>query len=108
MQTIGGDEFILDKECIILLYCNKNTWGDAENHYDLMHPIPQQICKGKTYDRRSDNEQTISEQHKKSQVNGKQHQTNIGDDNSERNEFENEEFNGPKEDKNTQGLYRRA
>eukprot|EP00972_Heterocapsa_arctica_P093067 13727657-Heterocapsa_arctica.AAC.1 len=53
MQTIDGDEFILDKECIILLYCNKNKRGDAENHYDLMYPIPQQVHKGKTYNRRS-------------------------------------------------------
>eukprot|EP00972_Heterocapsa_arctica_P040268 5933413-Heterocapsa_arctica.AAC.1 len=23
MQTVNGDDFMLDKECIILLYCNK-------------------------------------------------------------------------------------
>eukprot|EP00972_Heterocapsa_arctica_P018077 2670991-Heterocapsa_arctica.AAC.1 len=39
MQTIDGDEFISDKECVRLLYCNKNKWGDAGNHYDLMHPM---------------------------------------------------------------------
>eukprot|EP00972_Heterocapsa_arctica_P063839 9419090-Heterocapsa_arctica.AAC.1 len=39
MQTIDGAEFISDKECIILLYCNNNKWGDAGNHYDLMHPM---------------------------------------------------------------------
>eukprot|EP00972_Heterocapsa_arctica_P063619 9389052-Heterocapsa_arctica.AAC.1 len=58
-QIVDGDEFMLDKEVIILLYCNQNNWGDVENHYDLMHPIPQQICKGKTYERRSDEEQQI-------------------------------------------------
>eukprot|EP00972_Heterocapsa_arctica_P024423 3603939-Heterocapsa_arctica.AAC.1 len=42
MQTIDGDEFILDKECVRLLYCNKSKWGDTENHYDLMHPTIQQ------------------------------------------------------------------
>eukprot|EP00972_Heterocapsa_arctica_P040771 6007006-Heterocapsa_arctica.AAC.1 len=28
-----------DKECIILLYCNKGRWGEQPNHYDLMRPI---------------------------------------------------------------------
>eukprot|EP00972_Heterocapsa_arctica_P095825 14136836-Heterocapsa_arctica.AAC.1 len=52
MQTIDGDEFISDKECIRLLYCNKSNWGDTENHYDLMHPIVQQTCHTKRYSRR--------------------------------------------------------
>eukprot|EP00972_Heterocapsa_arctica_P071811 10607032-Heterocapsa_arctica.AAC.1 len=26
-QTIDGDEFTHDKECIRLLFCNKNKWG---------------------------------------------------------------------------------
>eukprot|EP00972_Heterocapsa_arctica_P004977 736538-Heterocapsa_arctica.AAC.1 len=47
MQTIDGDEFILEKECIRLLYCNKIKWGDTGNHYDRMQPMIQQICKGK-------------------------------------------------------------
>eukprot|EP00972_Heterocapsa_arctica_P108812 16021865-Heterocapsa_arctica.AAC.1 len=42
MQTIDGDEFTQDKECIILLYCNKSRWGETKNNYDLMHPIVQQ------------------------------------------------------------------
>eukprot|EP00972_Heterocapsa_arctica_P081343 11989410-Heterocapsa_arctica.AAC.1 len=42
-QTIDGDEFILDKECMRLLYCTKSKWGDTENHHDLMHPTIQQI-----------------------------------------------------------------
>eukprot|EP00972_Heterocapsa_arctica_P035648 5246181-Heterocapsa_arctica.AAC.1 len=27
MQTIDGDKFIIYKECIRLLYCNKSKWG---------------------------------------------------------------------------------
>eukprot|EP00972_Heterocapsa_arctica_P099361 14662848-Heterocapsa_arctica.AAC.1 len=57
MQTIDGDEFIIDKECIVLLYCNKSKWGDTENHYDLMHPIVQQTGHTKRYSRRSDLQQ---------------------------------------------------
>eukprot|EP00972_Heterocapsa_arctica_P019761 2913856-Heterocapsa_arctica.AAC.1 len=57
MQTIDGDEFILDKECIILLYCNKSKWGDTETYYDLMHPTIQQTCNTKTYSRRSELQQ---------------------------------------------------
>eukprot|EP00972_Heterocapsa_arctica_P015429 2273471-Heterocapsa_arctica.AAC.1 len=47
----------VDKECISLLYCNKNNWGDTENHYDLMHPSFQQTCHTKRYSRRSDLQQ---------------------------------------------------
>eukprot|EP00972_Heterocapsa_arctica_P110108 16212974-Heterocapsa_arctica.AAC.1 len=57
MQTIDGDEFILDKECIRLLYCNKSKWGDTANQYDLTHPTIQQICKIKTYFRTSELQQ---------------------------------------------------
>eukprot|EP00972_Heterocapsa_arctica_P085555 12610734-Heterocapsa_arctica.AAC.1 len=79
MQTIDGDEFMADKACIRLLYCNKNKWGDAENHYDLMHPIPQHICKGKAYDRRSESDQCIYEQNKNMHPD-EQRQTKINDD----------------------------
>eukprot|EP00972_Heterocapsa_arctica_P087470 12900177-Heterocapsa_arctica.AAC.1 len=68
MQTIDGDGFITDKECIRLLYCNKSKCGDIENHYDLMHPILQQTCKSKAYDRRSESEQIIHEQTNKVQL----------------------------------------
>eukprot|EP00972_Heterocapsa_arctica_P051177 7522968-Heterocapsa_arctica.AAC.1 len=57
MQTIDGDEFILDKECIRLLYGNKGKWVDTENHYDLMHPTIQQTCKTNNYLRRNDSQQ---------------------------------------------------
>eukprot|EP00972_Heterocapsa_arctica_P113682 16438495-Heterocapsa_arctica.AAC.1 len=66
----------------------KNIWGDAENHYDLMHPIPPQVCKGKTYDRRSDEEQIMFEQNKRSQT--------------KRDDDDKGYFNGPKEDQTTQ------
>eukprot|EP00972_Heterocapsa_arctica_P011306 1658095-Heterocapsa_arctica.AAC.1 len=57
MQTIDGDECIIDKECTRVLYCNKSKWGDTENHYDLMHPMVQHTYKTKRYSRRSDAEQ---------------------------------------------------
>eukprot|EP00972_Heterocapsa_arctica_P060325 8897799-Heterocapsa_arctica.AAC.1 len=49
IQIIDGDEFILDKECIRLLYCNKGKWGEQPNHYDLMHPIENSGKKVKKY-----------------------------------------------------------
>eukprot|EP00972_Heterocapsa_arctica_P048533 7153373-Heterocapsa_arctica.AAC.1 len=54
MQTIDGDEFISDKECIRLLYCNKSKWGDTGNQYDLLHPMIQQVCKRHIYSRRNE------------------------------------------------------
>jgi len=57
MQIIDGDEYMKDKETIRLLYSNKNKWGDAENHYDLMHDISQKIKKTRCYERRSEEEQ---------------------------------------------------
>eukprot|EP00972_Heterocapsa_arctica_P109698 16150793-Heterocapsa_arctica.AAC.1 len=57
MQTIDGYEFIIDKECSILLYCGKSKWGDTDNHYDLMHPIVHHTCEIKSYSRRNDLQQ---------------------------------------------------
>eukprot|EP00972_Heterocapsa_arctica_P030450 4483600-Heterocapsa_arctica.AAC.1 len=62
MQTIDGDEFILDKECIILPYCNKSKWGDTANNYDLMHPTVQQTCQTKNDSRRSESQQDEHQQ----------------------------------------------
>eukprot|EP00972_Heterocapsa_arctica_P083734 12338737-Heterocapsa_arctica.AAC.1 len=62
-QTIDGDEVIAEKECIRLLYCNKSKWGDTENHYDLMHPMIQLICKGNNYTRRSEIQQIEYQKH---------------------------------------------
>eukprot|EP00972_Heterocapsa_arctica_P032644 4807753-Heterocapsa_arctica.AAC.1 len=56
----------------------------------------------KTYDRRSNSQQNDYEQNKKSQDNGNQGQTKIGEGNSIRNKFEEKDFIGPKEDKKTQ------
>eukprot|EP00972_Heterocapsa_arctica_P041841 6168940-Heterocapsa_arctica.AAC.1 len=102
MQTIDGDEFILDKECISLLYCNKNKWRDAENHYDLMRPIPQQVYNGKTYNRRSESQQMEFEKNEAIHFNEKQKQTKLGEYDFDHDQFENQEFNGPKEYKKTQ------
>eukprot|EP00972_Heterocapsa_arctica_P031861 4694047-Heterocapsa_arctica.AAC.1 len=57
MQTIDGDEFTQDKECVILLDCNKNRRGEQENIYDLMHPIVQKVRQIKKYTRRNDLQQ---------------------------------------------------
>eukprot|EP00972_Heterocapsa_arctica_P107038 15768617-Heterocapsa_arctica.AAC.1 len=37
-QLVDGDEFMVEKDVIILLYCNQQKWGDVANHYDLMRP----------------------------------------------------------------------
>eukprot|EP00972_Heterocapsa_arctica_P112121 16430036-Heterocapsa_arctica.AAC.1 len=62
MQIIDGDEFILEKDCIRLLYCNKSKWGDTENHYDSMHPTIQPTCKRNNYCRRSESQQDEHQQ----------------------------------------------
>eukprot|EP00972_Heterocapsa_arctica_P028557 4201096-Heterocapsa_arctica.AAC.1 len=80
MQIIDGDEFIADKECIILLYCNKNKWGDAGNHYDLMHPMVQQVCKGKTYTRRDDIQHIEHQKHEDNNITYRQRQTRFGEE----------------------------
>eukprot|EP00972_Heterocapsa_arctica_P063195 9323857-Heterocapsa_arctica.AAC.2 len=56
MQTVDGDEFIQEKECIILLYCNKGRWGEQENHYDLMRPIDKETKHIKRYTRISESQ----------------------------------------------------
>ena len=80
MQTIDGDEFILDKECIRLLYCNKSKWGDTENHYDLMHPTIQQTCKTKNYSRRSESQQDEHQQQEANRSTDRHRQTLIGEE----------------------------
>eukprot|EP00972_Heterocapsa_arctica_P038727 5707885-Heterocapsa_arctica.AAC.1 len=108
MQTIDGDEFISDKECIRLLYCNKGrwgyidnhydlmhptpqqdkgTWGDIENHYDLMHPTPQQDHTGQTYNRRSESQQTDHEQMKANICVEQQKHTKFGEQQTTHNGF---------------------
>eukprot|EP00972_Heterocapsa_arctica_P074075 10935213-Heterocapsa_arctica.AAC.1 len=67
-----------------------------------MHPIPPQVCKGKTYARRRDEEHVIFEQHKKNQYNGKQCQIKMDNDNLQQNKLEHKDFNRPKEDSKTQ------
>eukprot|EP00972_Heterocapsa_arctica_P083343 12280989-Heterocapsa_arctica.AAC.1 len=78
-------KLITDKECIRLLDCNKSKWGDIENNYDLMHPIPQQIYKSKAYARRSESEQSIHEQTKKMLLEEQQRQTKFDDEESGQN-----------------------
>eukprot|EP00972_Heterocapsa_arctica_P111273 16383088-Heterocapsa_arctica.AAC.1 len=63
MQTIDGDDFISEKECIRLLYCNTSKWGDTENHDDLMHPMIQHICKGTIYTRKSETQHIEYQKH---------------------------------------------
>eukprot|EP00972_Heterocapsa_arctica_P051572 7587182-Heterocapsa_arctica.AAC.1 len=98
MQTIDGDEFILDKKCIRLLYCNKSKWGDTENHYDLMHPTVQQTCKTKSYSRRSDL-QLVEYQTQEGNNNTYKHrQTLIGEEQKRQVERQEADKLAPKED----------
>eukprot|EP00972_Heterocapsa_arctica_P006369 934706-Heterocapsa_arctica.AAC.1 len=80
MQTIDGDEFILDKECIILLYCNKSKWGDTENHYDLMHPTVHHTCKIKSYSIRNDLQQAEYQKQEGNKHTHRHKQTLIGEE----------------------------
>jgi hypothetical protein len=63
--TYDADIFIQNKECIILLYCNKNKWGDTENHYDLLHQMDKPLTKGKIYIPRTEESQIAYENHVK-------------------------------------------
>eukprot|EP00972_Heterocapsa_arctica_P101706 14985344-Heterocapsa_arctica.AAC.1 len=44
-----GDDFFTNKECISLLYCNRRSWGEQPNHYDLLHSVKQTHKPGKQY-----------------------------------------------------------
>eukprot|EP00972_Heterocapsa_arctica_P008220 1202894-Heterocapsa_arctica.AAC.1 len=98
MQTIYGDEFILDKECIILLYCNKNKWGDTENHYDLLHPMIQQTCKIKTYSRKSELQQIEDQNQEDKRSIDKHRQTHFGEEPTTQTDSSEMDKLGPKED----------
>eukprot|EP00972_Heterocapsa_arctica_P045306 6688236-Heterocapsa_arctica.AAC.1 len=67
-----------------------------------MYPIPQQLYKGKTYNRRSESQQMEFEKNEAIHITEKQKQTKLGEDEIDHGKFENKEFNGPKEDKKTQ------
>eukprot|EP00972_Heterocapsa_arctica_P083056 12237961-Heterocapsa_arctica.AAC.1 len=98
MQTIDGDEFISEKECIILLYRNKNTWGDTEHHYDLMHPMIQLICKGKTYTIISEIQQIEHQKHEDIHITYRHRQTRIGDEQTKQAHNQHSEKLGPEEE----------
>eukprot|EP00972_Heterocapsa_arctica_P038786 5716263-Heterocapsa_arctica.AAC.1 len=100
MQTIDGDEFRSGKSCIILLYCNKSKWGDTENHYDLMHPMIQQVCKGKTYTRKSNIQHIEHQNHEDMKITYRQRQTRIGDEQTEQAHWQHSEKPGPEEEGN--------
>eukprot|EP00972_Heterocapsa_arctica_P049202 7241058-Heterocapsa_arctica.AAC.1 len=88
---------ILEKACIILLYCNKNKWGDTGNHYDLMHPMIQQICKGKTYTRISEIQQIEHQKHEDRKIADRHRQTRIEDEQTKQAHYEQYEKLGPEE-----------
>eukprot|EP00972_Heterocapsa_arctica_P102523 15108558-Heterocapsa_arctica.AAC.1 len=97
-QTIDGDEFIIDKECISLLYCNKSKWGDTENHYGLMHPTVQHTCKTKSYSRRSDVQQVEYQRQEGNNNTDRHRQTLIGEEQTRQVEQQEADKLGPKED----------
>eukprot|EP00972_Heterocapsa_arctica_P112813 16433932-Heterocapsa_arctica.AAC.1 len=41
IQFSDGDDFITNKECVSLLHCNRRSWGEQPNHYDLLHAVKQ-------------------------------------------------------------------
>eukprot|EP00972_Heterocapsa_arctica_P051090 7511045-Heterocapsa_arctica.AAC.1 len=98
MQTIDGDEFISDKECIRLLCCNNNKWGDVENHYDLMHPMVQKVCKGRTYTRRSDIQQIEHQKYEDKKITDRQRQARIREEQTKQPHSLNSEKLGPEEE----------
>eukprot|EP00972_Heterocapsa_arctica_P091855 13546984-Heterocapsa_arctica.AAC.1 len=98
MQTIDGDELILQKECIRLLHCNKSKWGDTENHYDLMHPMMQQICKARTYTRRSEIQHIEHQKHEGRKITDRHRHTRIGEEQTKHSHEQNYEKLGPEEE----------
>eukprot|EP00972_Heterocapsa_arctica_P078820 11623567-Heterocapsa_arctica.AAC.1 len=69
-----------------------------ENHYDLMHPTIQQICKTKTYSRRSELQQV--EHHKQEDTNStdRHRQTMIGEEQTKQTDLQEADKLGPNED----------
>eukprot|EP00972_Heterocapsa_arctica_P104217 15359243-Heterocapsa_arctica.AAC.1 len=68
------------KNASYLFTVTKSKWGDTEHHYDLMHPMIQQMCKGKTYTRRSEIQQIEYQKHEDRKITYRQRQTRIGDE----------------------------
>eukprot|EP00972_Heterocapsa_arctica_P043898 6482070-Heterocapsa_arctica.AAC.1 len=98
MQTIDGDEFISDKECIRLLDCNKSKWGDTENHYDLVRLTIQQICKTKTYIRRSECQQIEYQKQEDRKITDRHRQTLIGEEQTKHVHYQDSDKLRPEED----------
>eukprot|EP00972_Heterocapsa_arctica_P106387 15672838-Heterocapsa_arctica.AAC.1 len=67
-----------------------------------MYPIPQQICISNIYDRRSDDEQKLYEQHKNTYLEEQQRQIIFDDKEDRQINIGEEAFIGPREDNKTQ------
>eukprot|EP00972_Heterocapsa_arctica_P022208 3267875-Heterocapsa_arctica.AAC.1 len=76
----------------------QNEWGDAEHHYDLMHPIVQQVCKGRTFTRRSDIQQIEHQKHEDKKIADRQRQARIGEEQTKQTNNLNSEKLGPEEE----------
>eukprot|EP00972_Heterocapsa_arctica_P063721 9402557-Heterocapsa_arctica.AAC.1 len=87
-----------DKECILLLFWNKSKWGDAGNHYDLMHPMVQQMCKGKIDIRRNEIQQIEHEKHEDNNSTENQRQTRFGEEQAKQTNIINSEKLGSEEE----------
>eukprot|EP00972_Heterocapsa_arctica_P033247 4893598-Heterocapsa_arctica.AAC.1 len=98
MQTIDGDELFVEKECIILLYCDKRKWGDTDNYYDLMHPMIQPICEGKAYTRICEFQQIEHQKHEDIHIAYRNRQTRIGDEQTKQAHDQQSEKLGPEEE----------
>eukprot|EP00972_Heterocapsa_arctica_P114362 16442068-Heterocapsa_arctica.AAC.1 len=75
-----------------------SKWGDSDNHYDLMHPMIQQICKGNTYTRISEIQQNDYQKHEDRKIAYRQRQTRIGQEQDKQAHTNNTEKLGPEEE----------
>eukprot|EP00972_Heterocapsa_arctica_P013419 1976426-Heterocapsa_arctica.AAC.1 len=63
-----------------------------------MHPIIQQICKGKAYTRRSEIQQIEHQKHEDRKIADRHRQTRIGDEQTKHTYNQNSEKLGPEEE----------
>eukprot|EP00972_Heterocapsa_arctica_P025437 3745324-Heterocapsa_arctica.AAC.1 len=75
-----------------------SKWGDTGNHYDLMHPMMQQICKARTYTRRNEIQQIEHQKHEGIQITDRHRQTRIGKEQTKHSHEHNSEKLGPEEE----------
>eukprot|EP00972_Heterocapsa_arctica_P110314 16241414-Heterocapsa_arctica.AAC.1 len=63
-----------------------------------MHPMIQQVCKGRTYTRRSESQHLEHQKHEDNTITYRQRQTRIGDEQTKQPNILNSEKLGPEEE----------